>query len=146
MQTVGSHELARRSLGDVHEFIDARISPDERAPDAALDESYLHQLREHRHPSGSEAEKNTKLQVQAEVSGEESSDETIYVRLLFCEIRYCRRTLTLTCRARQVEFEEGDPRNPAHFSYVRKWVITLTASFFSIISGTSSKKIRHDGQ
>ena len=36
-----------------------------------------------------------------------------------------------------MEFDEGDPRDPANFSFARKWAITLTASFFSIITGAS---------
>ncbi|KAI0741993.1 MFS general substrate transporter [Daedaleopsis nitida] len=116
MQTVdSSHQLVRRSLGDVHEPIDARISPSDRAPDASLEESYIRQLRAHPTDNGQEKYAAAKLEVQTEVSGEESSDETIYV-----------------------EFEDGDPRNPANFSYVRRWVITLTASFFSIIAASTS--------
>ncbi|PIL24914.1 MFS general substrate transporter [Ganoderma sinense ZZ0214-1] len=37
-----------------------------------------------------------------------------------------------------VDFDEGDPRDPANFSYRRKWAITVTASFFSLITASSS--------
>ena len=52
---------------------------------------------------------------------------------------------TLVCRivslefpfthTNQVEFAEDGPRNPANFTYARKWVITFAASFFSIATG-----------
>ena len=35
----------------------------------------------------------------------------------------------------QVEFEQGDPRNPENFTKTRKWTITLTAIAFTAISG-----------
>ena len=35
----------------------------------------------------------------------------------------------------QVEFEEGDPRNPTNFTDAKTWAITLTASSFALISG-----------
>ena len=34
-----------------------------------------------------------------------------------------------------MDFDEGDPRDPANFTYGRKWAITVTASFFSLITG-----------
>lgn len=34
-----------------------------------------------------------------------------------------------------MDFDEGDPRDPANFTYARKWAITVTASFFSLITG-----------
>ena len=37
-------------------------------------------------------------------------------------------------------FEEGDSRDPANFTYARKWAITLTASFFSLITGLSDPR------
>ncbi|KAI1791905.1 MFS general substrate transporter [Ganoderma leucocontextum] len=37
-----------------------------------------------------------------------------------------------------VDFADGDPRDPANFTYARKWAITLTASFFSLITASSS--------
>ena len=38
-------------------------------------------------------------------------------------------------RLPQVEFEEGDPRNPINFSPAKKWGITITACGFTGITG-----------
>lgn len=35
----------------------------------------------------------------------------------------------------QVEFDEGDPRNPANFSTKRKWTIASCAIFFTCLAG-----------
>lgn len=35
----------------------------------------------------------------------------------------------------QVNFDEGDPRDPKNFSYAHKWAITLTCCAFSGITG-----------
>ncbi|KAI0761799.1 MFS general substrate transporter [Trametes elegans] len=105
--------LARRSLASVHEAVDPRIRASDRPTDDVLDEGYVRQLSdfiEHRHHyEKSSSEKG---------SGEGSSqdpDEIIYV-----------------------EFEEDDARDPMNFSYARKWAITWTASFFSIIVGITA--------
>ncbi|KIJ63081.1 hypothetical protein HYDPIDRAFT_29773 [Hydnomerulius pinastri MD-312] len=37
-----------------------------------------------------------------------------------------------------VEFEDGDRRNPLNYSRVKKWAITLTACFFTGITGAAS--------
>ena len=121
--------LARRSLSSVREAADPRITPSDRPADAVLDEGYLRQLHDHRHSEKHIAsEKKTN-----EEESQDTSNEIIYVRSLIvhdvlfadCNDFYCT----------QVDFEEGDPRDPANFTYARKWAITVTASFFSIITG-----------
>ncbi|KAI0731113.1 MFS general substrate transporter [Earliella scabrosa] len=113
-----TRSLAERSCASVREPIHPRVPSFERSPDTVLDEGCVRQLHEHRyqHAYGShhDEEKN-KTELQEETSEEDASDETIYV-----------------------EFDEGDPRDPANFSFARKWAITLTASFFSIITASSS--------
>ncbi|TDL23740.1 MFS general substrate transporter [Rickenella mellea] len=37
-----------------------------------------------------------------------------------------------------IEWEQGDPRNPANYSYVRKWVITLTAAGMTGLSAAAA--------
>ncbi|KAG2140197.1 MFS general substrate transporter [Suillus clintonianus] len=37
-----------------------------------------------------------------------------------------------------VKFDEGDPRDPQNFSYVRKWAITLTCCVFAAIAASSA--------
>ncbi|KAI0630775.1 MFS general substrate transporter [Trametes polyzona] len=104
--------LARRSLASVHEVIDPRISPSDRPKDDVLDEGYIRQLGdyvEHKHHRDHEKGASEKG------SSQSDSDEIIYV-----------------------EFEEDDPRDPMNFSRTRKWLITFTASFFSIIVASSS--------
>ncbi|KAI8985777.1 MFS general substrate transporter [Trametes punicea] len=109
---VETGSLARRSLASVHEPVDPRIRPSDRPTDDVLDEDYVRQLSdyiEHKHPH----KRGT-----SETGSQDDSrteDETIYV-----------------------EFEEGDPRDPMNFSRARKWAITFTASFFSIIVASSS--------
>jgi len=34
-----------------------------------------------------------------------------------------------------VEFEKGDKRDPINFGYAKKWVITLAASYFTLLVG-----------
>ena len=100
--------------------------------DAVLDEGYLRQLHDHRHSEKHIAsEKKTN-----EEESQDTSNGIIYVRnlvvydVLFAEYHdFC---------CKQVDFEEGDPRDPANFTYARKWAITVTASFFSIITGKCS--------
>ncbi|TBU30598.1 MFS general substrate transporter [Dichomitus squalens] len=104
--------LARRSLSSVREAVDPRLSPADRPADATLDEGYLRQLHDHRH---SEKHIASGEKEKTDEEYEDSSNEIIYV-----------------------DFEEGDPRDPANFTYARKWAITVTASFFSIITASSS--------
>ncbi|KAI0332771.1 MFS general substrate transporter [Cubamyces sp. BRFM 1775] len=103
--------LARRSLASVHEPVDPRIRPSDLPTDDVLDEGYVRQLGdfiEHKHHyDKSRSEKSSHEDSRGE------SNETIYV-----------------------EFEDGDSRDPQNFSRARKWAITFTASFFSIIVGT----------
>ncbi|OSD05327.1 MFS general substrate transporter [Trametes coccinea BRFM310] len=109
------YHLARRSLASVHEPVDPRIRPSDRPTDEVLDESYVRQLTDlvkHKHPHDHEkgtSEKGSQGESQNE------DHETIYV-----------------------EFEENDPRDPMNFTRARKWAITFTASFFSIIVASSS--------
>ncbi|KAK7060038.1 MFS general substrate transporter [Favolaschia claudopus] len=37
-----------------------------------------------------------------------------------------------------VDFEPGDPRNPATWSHQRKWLVTLVASYFTGLAGTTA--------
>ncbi|KAI9062694.1 MFS general substrate transporter [Trametes sanguinea] len=109
------YHLARRSLASVHEPVDPRIRPSDRPTDEVLDEGYVRQLTEfveHKHPH--DHEKGISEKGSQEDSRNED-DETIYV-----------------------EFEENDPRDPMNFTRARKWAITFTASFFSIIVASSS--------
>ncbi|RPD64471.1 MFS general substrate transporter [Lentinus tigrinus ALCF2SS1-7] len=89
--------------------IDVRLSLSRRSPETTLDDT---DAGEHKHPHDEE-KGNAKLQ--QEPTSEEGSEETIYV-----------------------EFEQGDPRNPANFSYTRKWAMTIAVSFFSLIAASSS--------
>ncbi|KAG2159177.1 major facilitator superfamily domain-containing protein [Suillus bovinus] len=40
--------------------------------------------------------------------------------------------------AGQIKFDEGDPRDPQNFSYLRKWAITLTCCVFAGITAASA--------
>ena len=37
----------------------------------------------------------------------------------------------------QIDWDGGDPRNPANFSHARKWIITIAASALTGLSGMS---------
>ncbi|EIW58339.1 MFS general substrate transporter [Trametes versicolor FP-101664 SS1] len=102
--------LARRSLASVHDAVDPRIRPSDRPTDDVLDEGYARQLSDYiGHKHHHEKSPSEKE------GSQKDSDEPIYV-----------------------EFEEVDSRDPMNFSYTRKWLITFTASFFSIIVASSS--------
>lgn len=131
-----TRSLARRSLASVHEFVDPRISPDERPSDAMLDEGYLHQLSDHSRHHDDRRHKEEKSEKKPEVSTSDGSvDETIYVSTSLFLLR--TQLSLLNFAAPKIEFEEDDPRDPMNFSYGRKWAITVTASSFSLIAGTS---------
>ncbi|OJT03339.1 hypothetical protein TRAPUB_6117 [Trametes pubescens] len=102
--------LARRSLASVHDAVDPRIRPSDRPTDDVLDEGYARQLSDYL------GHKHHHEKSPSEREGsQKDSNEPIYV-----------------------EFEEVDSRDPMNFSYTRKWLITFTASFFSIIVASSS--------
>ncbi|KAI0642409.1 MFS general substrate transporter [Trametes meyenii] len=119
VDAVETRSLARRSLGSVHERVDPRIRPADRPTDEELDEGYVHQLtdyiehKHHHHDRNRDHEKG--VSDKGSQDSRTVADETIYV-----------------------EFDDGDPRDPMNFTYARKWLITFTASFFSIIVASSS--------
>ncbi|KAJ3551754.1 hypothetical protein NM688_g4528 [Phlebia brevispora] len=93
----------------VSDVIDPRITPEDRADEEQLDESYFRQASDYAHhrphpahhekPPGSLDEKEGPL---------------------------------------YVEFEKNDPRDPMNFSKLRKWVIAITAISFTALSGQNS--------
>ncbi|KAI0700142.1 MFS general substrate transporter [Cerioporus squamosus] len=109
VDVAGCGSHARRSTGTAHEPIDVRLSLSGRSPEATLNDTDLSKRNRPQDEEKGEAK------LQQEQSFGESSGETIYVG-----------------------FEEGDPRNPANFSYARKWAITFAVSFFSLIAASSS--------
>ncbi|CAL1715271.1 unnamed protein product [Somion occarium] len=100
-----SDHLAIRSLEDVSEPVDPRITPIHRPTNDVLDESYVHQLSEYVHH-----EKHAH-----EFIEKPNEEEPLYI-----------------------EFEKGDPRNPINFTSRRKWIITLTACFFTALSAAAA--------
>ncbi|KAI0831924.1 MFS general substrate transporter [Trametes gibbosa] len=109
MATAETGSLARRSLASVHEAVDPRIRPSDRPADEDLDRGLVRQLSNY-------IEHKHHAKSLSEKDGSQNDPE---------EIIY-------------VEYEEGDSRDPMNFSRTRKWVITFTASFFSIIVASSS--------
>ncbi|TFK90830.1 MFS general substrate transporter [Polyporus arcularius HHB13444] len=109
VNVAGTGGHARRSTVTTHERIDVLLSLPGRSPEVTIDDT---DVSERKHPHD---EEKGAAKLQQEQSFEESSEETTYV-----------------------EFEEGDPSNPANFSYARKWAITLAVSFFSLIAASSS--------
>lgn len=118
-----AHHLAIRSLEDVREPVDPRLSPDDRPDNERLDESYVRQLDDYIHhrdhhlhkPVTRTSEKVSekgKEKEEGEAPSEEREEEPLYV-----------------------EFEEGDPRDPANFSLARKRAILLTGCLFAVLVG-----------
>ncbi|KAH9849849.1 MFS general substrate transporter [Lenzites betulinus] len=110
MAVAETGSLARRSLASVHEAVDPRIRPSDRPTDEDLDIGLVRQLSNY-----IEHKHHEKKSPSEKESSQNDSEEIIYV-----------------------EYEENDSRDPMNFSRTRKWVITFTASFFSIIVASSS--------
>jgi len=86
-------------------------------------------IREEKDEETSGAEKKSSLESTTNTVG----DESFYVSL--SELSFCD-TLTVVD---QVDFTEGDGRNPVNFSHLRKWVMTVTACAFGGITGKSKR-------
>ena len=108
--------VAIRSLEDVREPVDPRLSPDDRPDSERLDEGYVRQIDDyihHRDHHLHKAVSRTSEKEKDKGEQEEQEEEPLYV-----------------------EFEEGDPRDPANFSTSRKRAILLTGCLFAILVGT----------
>ncbi|GBE86348.1 MFS general substrate transporter [Sparassis latifolia] len=125
-------ELVIHGLEDVHEPIDPRISPSDRPASEVLDESYTHQFsdymhhRDHHHAhdhhdeSDLEAQRSSIEKHLAKVESHPESQTKPEEEPLY------------------IEFDKGDKRDPVNFCDKRKWMITLSACWFSVLVASSS--------
>ncbi|EIN03913.1 MFS general substrate transporter [Punctularia strigosozonata HHB-11173 SS5] len=119
----GERPLAIHGLEDVEEPIDPRISLDSRADTVELDEGYAHQLgphRHHHHPPGYEPDEKP-----ASEKTKAADDDVDELEKGEHEVLY-------------VEFDHGDRRDPINWPKPRKWIITVTACYFTALSGMKS--------
>ncbi|KIY44966.1 MFS general substrate transporter [Fistulina hepatica ATCC 64428] len=100
--------LTVRPLQRIHQAIDPRIPVTSHVPTEELDEGLIRQLSNLGRRSPTTA-------VDAEKQGESTVLEDKSVLYL--------------------DFDVGDQRDPTNFSRQRKWIITYTACFFTLISG-----------
>ena len=63
----------------------------------------------------------------------ENGEEIIYVGIFSSGFRSSNGSIPIL----QIEFEEGDQRNPINFSRRKKWAITTVASLGSFLAGKS---------
>ena len=114
-----AHHLVIRSLENVREPVDPRLSPDDRPDNDRLDEGYVRQLDDyihhrdhHLHKTVTRASEKVSEKGKQKEETPSEKEEPLYV-----------------------EFEEGDPRDPANFSLARKRAILLTGCLFAILVG-----------
>jgi hypothetical protein len=114
--TNGEPMLAIHRLEEVEEPVDPRISSGSRPETVELGEGYVRQLgprRYHHHPPDDSGD-DEKSEKTKEAPSEETDPkhEALYV-----------------------EFEHGDARDPVNWPRHRKWIITVTACYFTALSG-----------
>ncbi|KAF8062206.1 MFS polyamine transporter [Lyophyllum atratum] len=111
--TVLGDGLVVKSLEDLNESIDPRISLGDRPTASQLDETLTRQLSNlvWPPPAGDEAPSPSPR----EKAGTPDGDEPIYI-----------------------EFEEGDKRNPINFSLRRKWAITTLACISTVFAASTA--------
>ena len=63
----------------------------------------------------------------------ENGEETVYVSIFSSGFRSPNGSIPIL----QIEFEEGDQRNPINFSRRKKWAITAVACFGTFLAGKS---------
>ncbi|EPT01012.1 hypothetical protein FOMPIDRAFT_1121546 [Fomitopsis schrenkii] len=103
--------LAIRTFEDVREPVDPRLAPDDRPDNERLYEGYARQIDDYIHHRDHHLHKEE----EKTPSGKERDEEPLYV-----------------------EFEKGDPRDPANFSPARKRAILFTGCLFAILVASSS--------
>jgi hypothetical protein len=119
--------LSVRSLNEVEEPIDPRISIDSRPDDSELDLGVARQLTDLVHHHHGEPKHHEESTVNSEKTLEA---ETFYVSLASgSKLRDFKLTQIV-----QVEFAKGDQRDPANFSRRKKWTITIAASFLTLLA------------
>ncbi|KAI4527333.1 fungal hydrophobin [Schizophyllum commune Loenen D] len=121
--------LAVKSVEDIHETIDPRFDLSSRPHASELDLTthishphHHHNTPDHHHHHGPYSP-NPALQTRqsaasATLGGDkdlEGFEEPLYV-----------------------DWEEGDPRNPANYSRKKKWLITVTAAFFTLLAASNA--------
>ncbi|KAF8993764.1 MFS general substrate transporter [Cyathus striatus] len=111
--------LTTRSLNEVLEPVDPRISPDDVPHAEELDEGLYRQMSNLvRAPTQNSSRT-------ASVSGHRERSATSSVTEKKNDVIY-------------VEFEEGDRRNPINFSNRKKWAITALACFSTLLASSTS--------
>lgn len=125
--TIVAEGVGVTSLENIHEPIDPRISLSSRSSVGQLDTSLAQQFTDlvRHHPSESLP---TVVEKRLSSTFDLQDDEPIYARLVLDS----HIAGKLTCL--QVDFKDGDERNPANFSRRKKWVITLHACFFTLLA------------
>ncbi|KZT70821.1 MFS general substrate transporter [Daedalea quercina L-15889] len=114
--------VAIRSLEDVREPVDPRLSPGDRPDNARLDESYARQIDDYIHHRDHHLQKTvSRTSEKDKLDADRTEDDRVGVE----EPLY-------------VEFEAGDKRDPANFSAMRKRAILLTGCLFAILVASSS--------
>lgn len=118
--------LAIRTFEDVREPVDPRLAPDDRPDNERLYEGYARQIDDYIHHRDHHLHKVVSRTSEKEQGGEEEEktpsgkerdEEPLYV-----------------------EFEKGDPRDPANFSPARKRAILFTGCLFAILVGTCAPR------
>lgn len=121
-------ELDLKTLEDVAEPVDARLSKASRPSQEQLDEGLTRQLSDFIHHG------QHHLNVDDEEKRSPTEPEPIYVRAATTHL-----PLHATQQTNQVEFKEGDERNPLFYPNSLKWIITIVGCAFTMLACELSK-------
>jgi hypothetical protein len=115
-------------LSTIHQHpepdLDPRLSLSSRLDEEELDNTLVRQLSDFVH--------HNKELHRPNLEKSRPLDEPLYVSM-FLELKFWRSN-----HRAQVDFEEGDNRNPACFPHSKKWAITLLACYSTLIAGVCS--------
>lgn len=119
--------LSVKSLEDIHEAIDPRLSLSSRPKAEDLDDTFIQRLSKRSSHPASTPQSGT-----SDGDPEKTLDleEPFYVRSMILVVLHAFNACI------QIDWETNDPRNPMHFPRRKKWAITALACISTLMSCT----------